>query len=93
MVMGQGGSLSFLVGTISNVLVMEIGWTDVGSGGYILVSCARSNTSFIFFQNQFEAIKANDIFIKSNNSRTAKVKIVKNERDPPLFTSKQLNLF
>ena len=29
--------LSFLVGTISNVLVMEIGWTDVGSGGYILV--------------------------------------------------------
>jgi hypothetical protein len=30
----------------SNVLVMEIGWTDVGSGGYILVSCAHSNTSF-----------------------------------------------
>ena len=29
-----------------NVLVMEIGWTDVGSGGYILVSCAHSNTSF-----------------------------------------------
>jgi hypothetical protein len=27
-----------LVGTISNVLVMEIGWRDVGSGGYILVS-------------------------------------------------------
>jgi hypothetical protein len=26
-------SLSFLVGTIHNVLVMEIGWTDVGSGG------------------------------------------------------------
>jgi hypothetical protein len=36
-----------LVGTISNVLVMEIGWTDVGSGGrYILVSCAHRNTSF-----------------------------------------------
>jgi hypothetical protein len=34
----RGGSLSFLVGTISNVLVMEIGLTDVGSGGYILVS-------------------------------------------------------
>ena len=44
--MKRGGSLSFLVGTISNVLVMEIGWTDVGSGGYILVSCAYSNTSF-----------------------------------------------
>jgi hypothetical protein len=40
------GSLSFLVETISNVLVMEIGWTDVGRGGYILVSCAHSNTSF-----------------------------------------------
>jgi hypothetical protein len=43
----RGWSLSFLVGTISNVLVMEIGWTDVGSGGYILVSCAHSNTSFL----------------------------------------------
>jgi hypothetical protein len=42
----RGGSLSFLVRTISNVLVMEMGWTDVGSGGYILVSCAHSNTSF-----------------------------------------------
>jgi hypothetical protein len=39
----RGGSLSFLVGTISNVLVIEIGWTDVGSGGYILV------TSFFCF--------------------------------------------
>jgi hypothetical protein len=26
----RGGSLSFLGGTIRNVLVMEIGWTDVG---------------------------------------------------------------
>ena len=43
--MKRGGSLSFLVGTISNVLVMEIGWTDVGSGGYILVSYVHSNTS------------------------------------------------
>jgi hypothetical protein len=34
----------------------------------------------------------NPIFchIKSNNSGTAKVKIVKKERDPPLYTSKQL---
>jgi hypothetical protein len=61
----RGGSLSFLVGTISNVLVMEIGWTDVGSGGYIL-PITRG---------------------------TAKVKIVKKERDPPLFTSKQLIKF
>ena len=28
----RGGSLALLVGTIINVLVMEIGWTDVGSG-------------------------------------------------------------
>jgi hypothetical protein len=37
----------------------------------------------------------NPIFrhIKSNNSGKAKVKIVKNERDPPLFTSKQLIKF
>ena len=41
----KGGSLSFLVGTISNVLVMDIGWTDVGSGGNISVSFAHSNTS------------------------------------------------
>jgi hypothetical protein len=37
----------------------------------------------------------NTIFrhIKSNNSGTAKVKIVKNERDPPLFTGKLLIKF
>ena len=29
-VLKRGESLSFLVGTISNVLVMEIGWADVG---------------------------------------------------------------
>ena len=46
--LGNRGSLSFLVRTISNVLVMEIGWTDVGSGGYILVSCAHSNTSYTY---------------------------------------------
>ena len=33
------------VGTIRNILDMEIGWADVGSGGYILVSFAHSNTS------------------------------------------------
>jgi hypothetical protein len=44
----RGGSLSFVVRTISKVLVMEIGWTDVGSGEYILVSCAHSNASFNF---------------------------------------------
>jgi hypothetical protein len=50
----RGGSLSFLVGTISNILVMEIGWTDVGSGGYILVSCAHSNTScYCYFEQIF----------------------------------------
>jgi hypothetical protein len=42
------GPFHFLVGTISNVLVIEIGWTDVGSRGDILVSCAHSNTSYLF---------------------------------------------
>ena len=37
-----------MVGTISNVLVMEIGWTYVGSGGYILMSFAHSNTSILY---------------------------------------------
>jgi len=37
------------IGTIRNVLVMKIGWTDVGSGWYILVSCAHSNTSLPLF--------------------------------------------
>jgi hypothetical protein len=37
--------ITLLVGTISNVLVMEIGWTDVGCGGYMLVSKAHSNAS------------------------------------------------
>jgi hypothetical protein len=38
---------------------------------------------------------SNPIFrhIKSNNSETAKVKIVKNERDPPFFTGKLLIKF
>jgi uncharacterized membrane protein (GlpM family) len=49
--MKRGESLSFLVGTISNILVMEIGWTDVGSGGYILVSCAHSNTSWFSYRS------------------------------------------
>jgi hypothetical protein len=49
----RGGSLSFLVGTIRNVLVMEIGWTDVGSGGYILVSSAHSNTSYVLTMSSF----------------------------------------
>ena len=33
-----------LVGTISNVLVMEIGWTDVGSGGYFYETLHSCNT-------------------------------------------------
>ena len=40
--MKRGGSLSFLVGTISNGLVMEIGWTDVGSVGvYLSELCSK----------------------------------------------------
>ena len=49
----------------------------------------RNTTQVIIRQGK------NPIFrhIKSNNSGTAKVKIVKNERDPPLFTSKLLIKF
>jgi hypothetical protein len=85
---------------------VEIGWTDVGSRGYILVSCAHSNTSFqialdIGLEGRYQSraddttYGKNPIFrhIKSNNSGTTKVKIVKNERDPPLFTSKLLIKF
>ena len=45
--MKRGGSLSFLVGTIRDVLVMEIGWTDVGSGGYILLVISVLTSSYI----------------------------------------------
>jgi hypothetical protein len=31
----------------NSTYTMEIDWTDVGSGGYILVSYAHSNTSLI----------------------------------------------
>ena len=37
---GEERRVPFIFGrnNISDVLVMEIGWTDVGSGGYILVT-------------------------------------------------------
>jgi hypothetical protein len=60
-------SLSFLVGTISNVLVMEIGWTDVGSGRYILVSCAHSNTIFFVF---FDKLRQKALLYKSSRKHT-----------------------
>jgi hypothetical protein len=65
---------------------------------YDNLSCVSEN--LLKFYQQFTGeerripfiVGKNPIFrhIKSNNSGTAKVKIVKNERDPPLFTSKQL---
>jgi hypothetical protein len=62
-----------LVGTIGNVLVMEIGWTDVGSGGYILVSCAHSNTSYIpKSSNQNAVFIGYDILIGRFSSMNAK---------------------
>ena len=46
---GEERRVAFIFGRNNrNVLVMEIGWTDVGSGGYILVSCAQSNTRYIW---------------------------------------------
>jgi hypothetical protein len=38
----RGGSLSFLARTISNVMVMEIGWTDEGTVGvYLSELCSQ----------------------------------------------------
>ena len=56
--MKRGGSLSFLVGTIRNVLVMEIGWTDVGSGGYILVS---NTSSFYILDSNSDGVRSLDL--------------------------------
>ena len=43
---GEERRVPFIYGQNNlNVLVMEIGWTDVRSGRYFLVSCAHSNTS------------------------------------------------
>jgi hypothetical protein len=55
----------------------------------------KQKTQHHYMQTKTNNVKKNHIFhhIKSNNSGTAKVKIVKNERDPPLFTSKQLIKF
>ena len=49
------------------------------------------NTTHVIIRHRI----TNPIFrhIKSNNSGTAKLKIVKNERDPPLFTGKLLIKF
>jgi hypothetical protein len=58
------GSLSFLVGTISNVLVMEIGWTDVGSRGYILVSCAHSNTRYSLYYYNINCVISSPITLE-----------------------------
>jgi hypothetical protein len=79
------GSFSFLVGTISNVLVMEIGWTDVGSRGYILVSYAHSNTS----------IKTNTVIFNAGlrPEELESEPPTKNEKDPSLFTGKLLIKF
>jgi hypothetical protein len=52
----------FSLNFVSNVLVMEIGWTDVGSGGYILVSRAHSNTSLKSVQH-FHVVTTCQFFI------------------------------
>jgi hypothetical protein len=75
---GEERRVPFIFGRNNhNVLVMEIDWTDVLT--VILVILSIKNPIFRH--------------IKSNNSGTAKVKIGKNERDPPLFTGKLLIKF
>jgi hypothetical protein len=73
-----------LVRTISNVLVMEIGWTDVGSGGYILL---------VFFRDkQFSHIMNVNVHPISI-TKTLLIVLTKNEMDPPLFTDNLLIKF
>ena len=61
--MKRGGSLSFLVGTISNVLVMEIGWTDVGS----LTKCAHGNISLIRYSGHlFNVVSGHHLLVISS---------------------------
>ena len=57
-----------------NVFVMEIGWTDVGSGGYILVSCAHSNTSFTLYCLSFKTYL--NLFTSNKNCTIRKNNIV-----------------
>jgi hypothetical protein len=45
------------------------------------------NTTQVIIRHRVKILFS--VISKSNNSGTAKVKIVKNERDPPLFTGKQ----
>ena len=49
------------------------------------------NTTQVIIRHRVKILFS--IISKSNNSRTARVKIVKNERDPPLFTGKLLIKF
>jgi hypothetical protein len=53
---------------------------------YQQLTSEESRIPFIF--DDFHSENPNVRQIKSNNSGTAKVKIIKNERDPPLFTGK-----
>jgi hypothetical protein len=66
----RGGSLSFLVGTIRNVLVMEIGWTDVGSGGYILVS---NTSSFYILDSNSDGVRWGSVFNTRQNFLILKI--------------------
>jgi hypothetical protein len=77
----RGGSLSFLVGTIRNVLVMEIGWPDVGSGGYILMSCADTASSASFL----------DLYLEFDDSGQLSTKIYDKRDDFNLKTSITVN--
>ena len=50
----------------------------------------RKRRIIIIIRNGAKTISLQTLFGRFNNSGTAKVKIIKNERDPPLFTGKLL---
>jgi hypothetical protein len=53
----------------------------------------ENRIDLIIIRNRAKTISLQTLFGRLNNSGTAKVKIVKNERDPPLFTGKLLIKF
>jgi hypothetical protein len=59
---------------------MEIGWTDVGSRGYILVSCAHSNTSYLMSLDEFFF----NIFAKKNTPLKNDISVQK-DVSPKMF--------
>ena len=81
---------------MAEVKIVKNEWDPPLFTGKLLIkfqTILRNTTQVIIRHSVKKFFSVISTHIKSNNSGTAKVKIVKNERDPPLFTSKQLIKF